>query len=1313
MRCCYRYQEPFTELPSGGSATHLGRRMKLHVQLSRRWIFKIMTCVLAVASLSSLPRMAQAQVSTSTLAGLVADSDKAVIPGAQVTIVNRNNRFTRTAKTNGTGAFTFSSIGWGDYDLTVTMPGFRKYSLRNVHLDPGDTRTLPLIQMAIGEVSSTVTVQAGGQNQIDDTGERSSIITADEIQKLTLQGRDVTELIKTLPGAGINNGNGSLGQGSAVSNTIADSSNTQLGGSTGGYSLSGSPINGVSIRSDGANLTDPGTYSGTLQNINNEATAEVKVEQQNFGADTANGPLVINAVSKAGGVDYHGSLYVNGRTSQLNSTDAFLKRLGYNKPTDRYVYPGITFGGPLKIPGTDFNHAKHFTFFVQGEDLAQRNTYAYGNVSSAIQTALVPTAAMRAGDFSPAQIAKYLPPGSPICYAHPGVPCATPSDAAQAALFTQYQNVHTVPISSYKGDAITCNGVPGDCEAPYLDPGATAQFKLFPLPNTPNGQTTADGYNFSQLNLVPNNLWTAHTKLEFKPNERQTFSLTYTAEFGNTQVPQDNGYYAAGNSGSVNEPGGSKRNQHTHSGAFNWTSNFSATLTNEAFGNFAYSDFYDTPIQPSLLNDASIGYPYGSAYANGTKQFPTLIDYGYDGLPLGVFPDYSFGPFYSKTLAPGFGDNLTKAIGRHTIKIGVNVDRPTINNIQTNTGGYPTNGGISNYYVSPSFNLPNDPTKYTSSCYGSAANDTFCANSQGVSNALANYLIGDFQGYQQSNENPHLNMRQWSTSFFATDDFKVTKNLTITYGVRFDHLGRWTDQHGIGFPVWRPDLYNNDPIGGTIPLPGLRWHGIDASTPNAGYPTRALFYSPRFGMSYDVFGDGKTTFSGGYGLYRFHEAQNDLQPVLAISNGLRTVQVSNPNFIAAGSKGLRMSYVQSLNISPNPNNSTATFESDVTGFPSTTTSIYALKQGDTESPLTETYSATVTQQLRGDMTFSVGYAGNQSHDLLNDGSNQGIVTDNVNAIPVAGLFQADPNPASRYYGITYTASNIPGLPAEQLNDFRPYKHYSQIQVVSHTLYSNYNGLQLTLNRSKGFASYGINYTFSKVLGVHGSFDSGIPGDSFNLRNDYGPLSYDHTHIFNSYYDFQIGSHYHGSNFLLRGAANGWEVSGTTFLQSGPNLQATDYVTNFGLEGNVVATQSQQAYGVNNETYLGTPDVQLQPLVTCNPGTGLRPHQYIRASCFQIPQQGGANGPFEYPYIHGPAYVDSDLTAIKNFPAGAQRSLQLRFAAFNFLNHPLPTFTNKAPTQSQLQFPLTSNSNFGQTTFTAGRRTAEVEVKYSF
>ena len=106
--------------------------------------------------------------------------------------------------------------------------------------------------------------------------------------------------------------------------------------------------------------TDAGNFGANLQNINDSMVSEVQVQTSNFGADQSNGPVVVTAVTKAGGSAYHGSLYTYARTSQLNSNDWLAKFNGIPRPDDRYVYPGATFGGPIP-------HSKKLTFFT-GKD---------------------------------------------------------------------------------------------------------------------------------------------------------------------------------------------------------------------------------------------------------------------------------------------------------------------------------------------------------------------------------------------------------------------------------------------------------------------------------------------------------------------------------------------------------------------------------------------------------------------------------------------------------------------------------------------------------------------------------------------------------------------------------------------------------------------------------------------------------------------------------------------------------------------------------------------------------------------------------
>src|SRR5206468_6387600 len=124
-------------------------------------------------------------------------------------------------------------------------------------------------------------------------------------------------------------------------------------------------------------------------------------------------------------------------------------------------------------------------------------------------------------------------------------------------------------------------------------------------------------------------------------------------------------------------------------------------------------------------------------------------------------------------------------------------------------------------------------------------------------------------------------------SFYVQDTWKVSRRLTLDYGIRFEHLSAWYDENGTGLAIWDPSKYNNDPAQAAN-LTGLTWHKRDASIPLSGVPTRALFFSPRFGMAWDIFGEGKTVMRGGFGMYRYHDEQNVQSAALGITQGAYT-----------------------------------------------------------------------------------------------------------------------------------------------------------------------------------------------------------------------------------------------------------------------------------------------------------------------------------------------------------------------------------------------------------------------------------------
>jgi hypothetical protein len=138
------------------------------------------------------------------------------------------------------------------------------------------------------------------------------------------------------------------------------------------------------------------------------------------------------------------------------------------------------------------------------------------------------------------------------------------------------------------------------------------------------------------------------------------------------------------------------------------------------------------------------------------------------------------------------------------------------------------------------------------------------------------------------------------------------------------------------------------------------------------------------------------------------------------------------------------------------------------------------------------------------------------------------------------------------------------------------------------------------------------------------------------------------------------------------------------------------------------------YNISNVSILGTSDIALQPLLTCNPTSNLAPHQYINPSCFAVPTTVGLNGPSVLPAIYGPSFFNSDLGIFKNFQFGESRKLQFRFDGYNFLNHPLWSFNGSNLALGFDQSTLKVNTpNFGSVTEKQGNRVIQLAVKFYF
>ncbi len=1208
----------------------------------------------------------QAQIAAlANLSGTVVDPTHAVIPGAQVNLINEATAATSVVKSNQVGEFVFADVPPGNYRLSVTFAGFKVLSESGIHLDPGDSRSLREIMLQPGAASQIVSVSATNEGITLDSGTASTMISSEDIKHLSVEGRDVTELLKILPGFAISGGNNN------VSNTAYDPSQVSVAGAYGSYSGQGTITNGVEVLYDGVDLTDPGAYGGTLQNINYDQVAEVKVQTSAITADQAYGPIVIDAAGKSGSNQFHGEVYTYGRTYQLDSTDWLANYDHQGKPTDYEIYPGLAIGGPVLIPHVDFNHNGHLTFFVGGEDYVQRDVYAYGNATSAILTALVPTAGMRTGDFSQSQINQYLGP---------------------LVSSSTYSNISSVPARGMDGSALT-NGQLGA----NLNPTMEALLNTLPLPNLQT--TSSEGYNWATTNLVNNDDWQGQGRVDEALNDRNHIFAMYSTERGKEGVPQIEYYSPRGNMGGTNTPGGGMlADLNSEMGTLNWTWIISSTLTNNVSVSGAYfdQDFVDKNFSALTLNG---NWNFPGIFHNGSKTIPEFQDYGYDGLPVNLYPDTTFSGIYAKKWIRTGEDDATKVIGRHTLRTGIYIQ---LDNNHQVSPFVDSNGGIEMYYIGPTYNdTPSGTTAYST---GSAS--CGCGG-----NYLADFLEGGVFAYTQANTVPAPDVYDWTIDGYVQDHYRVTHYLSMDLGLRLNHLTPWTAANFGGIPVWEPASYGTTQ---NPSAPGFLWNSVDSSIPKSGLLARWAFVEPRVGFAWDMAHNGRSVLRGGAGIYTAHDSTNDIASPASAAMNQRTVTMDGPFLLADV-----------------PANAPAV--SSVSTFTPTQNG-YGFFPNDNHQPQVYTYNLMLDQEMPFHSMLQISYIGNVSRHLLNNGSTQPVTLDNINAIPIGGLFKPDPVTGEVYPEVCPTGSttctDVSGMSQQEVDDYRPYTQYDELEVASHNVNANYNSLQIVWNKTSKSLNYGINYTWSKALGVWGADGNGTPVTPFNYRDDYGPEAFDRRNIFNATYSYTMGNLFHQR--FLGALVNQWMISGITTIQSGPDLLATNN-PDFSLQGELDVSDggNQGEIPVEAQDLLGTPDVYLMPAVTCDPYSH-HGAQYINGGCYSLVSQLGVNGPYHQPDLYGPAYTDSDLALQKQFGLGGSRSLQVRYSAFNFLNHANRTYTSAVdpnaitlyetnlnqksyqPISTALSDATNSNSSvFGQVPLRTGRRISEIQITFNF
>src|SRR4029077_5072384 len=312
----------------------------------------------------------------------------AVVPNAKVMLLNESSGDLRETKANEVGRFTFAGVQPGTYTVRVTMPDFKTWQRTGFVMNASDTRELNDIRLEVGGVGQVVTVETStAQVDLVNSGERSAVLSSRELNSLALVSRNVSELLKVLPG--VTSVATAPGSGNGLGFDFTNSSST--GSAIGvGLSTNGAPYRGGSmLLMDGANIIDPGCNCWSTAVMNPEMTQEVKVSTSNFAADQPNGPVVFSGTSKSGTEHYHGSAYLTLRNSILNSNTWQNNHNNVKRQDAAWDYPGGNFGGPGPFTKNKLLFWTGYEYYWQ--KLPSQNPL----------TAWVPTDSMRAGNFSP------------------------------------------------------------------------------------------------------------------------------------------------------------------------------------------------------------------------------------------------------------------------------------------------------------------------------------------------------------------------------------------------------------------------------------------------------------------------------------------------------------------------------------------------------------------------------------------------------------------------------------------------------------------------------------------------------------------------------------------------------------------------------------------------------------------------------------------------------------------------------------------------------------------------------------------------
>ena len=1148
--------------------------------------------VALAAALLFVAGQASAQSSAATLSGTIQDPSGASVPNAKITITNRATQMSRTIETNDTGVFVVPDVDQGVYDVSVEKAGFRTLTTSGVVVNPQDRLSLGEMVLSVGTPTDVVSVTAdAGQLQLQaDSGERSEAVTGTQLRDLALNGRNIHDLAKLIPGVAQPGGANEISNLSAI----------------GSYQINGARVTMKDMSVDGSSITRTDQQAQQVT-INPDAVGEVKILTSNYQAEYGKaGGGIVTVTTKGGSQDYHFDLRWFHRHDSLNANSFFNNTAGHPRALYRYNYYGFDISGPIYLPSWlgGFNHDKTKLFFYYNEEWYRQLT-----PQASAQNVEVPTALERNGDFSQSVNGN----GAPI-------------------IVRDSNNC----VGNGAGQPFPGNVIPKSC----WFPGSQAVLNLFPAANTTIGGNL---YNYTSQVSSKYPRREDIVRVDYLINDKNRLF----GRFINNYDDQILTYGTTTLSDNFPTLGPVNRSGSAYNMAFTLTSTITPTLVNEAI--FGHGIFVTNIVASTDgYSRAQTGISTPLLFPNANAPYDIIPSMAFGGLTNQTSPSVSINgsPFFQQIPSYNITDNVTKTIGKHTLKTGIY------------------------YYRANAFNTPQSPAQstvdYTSSL-GTNANFPLDGG-----DPFANALLGVYTSYTQASLKVATHSLYNTLEGYVQDTWRVSPHLTLDYGIRLSYLGPVHDT-GQQEGYFEPNLYNPaqavrlytpvlvngavrvvDPgnvpstltVGDTLPS---NFEGL--IVPNSGNPENGLVFAksgfltggykqgvrlaPRFGFAWTPFKE--TVIRGGFGnSYDRSRADQDSNEAQVPPNVLTPVLYygSLTNINAATANGARGT-IGLTAVSPANN----------------TPHIYSFNLG-------------IQRNVGLGVVVDVAYVGSLGRDL------EQVI--NLNSVPYGATFKPGSQDPSKYANGAVPAVQ-PGLPAAYSNaglafdgvnalpqDFlRPFAGYGDISYRNNGASSNYNSLQVSVNRhiSKALV-VGAAYTFSKFFITNNTDTDSV--NPFNTRAyEYRLSAADQPQnlVVNYVYNIPGASRFMGHNVIAKALFDGWEFSGVSIFRSGTPLELTPSIA--GVTAGAVTTGS---YTWGPQGFYRTS----APVMLSNAGVN---GDHINPAAFYLGQPGEV-APWPRTFIRNPGTNNFDMSLFKNFKISEAkgRYLQLRFEAFNALNH---------------------------------------------